>query len=394
MTGPRTTSAAEPNLFHHAPSELSQDAFLCWLLEWLNHPDHPLYEPARQLLNRILSKATVTVDLANLNRVYLRRQFRGVDILAVLEVSPGLSVCLAIEDKVDAKLTGSDQLLRNRRSVIDHANEWEPLHNVPPDRVIGVLIKSGFDFDFVPPLGHVMLTWQDLERWVAELPSRPLAASEILRDWYRWYEGRLNLIRAADLPSDVEREGFAMHRDGGAFDNRLHNGRWSDSVFQYRLLKRLLSPSGAAIVEVVEDKNFTHAFFPAPSPTAKRPYLLLGTSNGRAWTQYHFDTIRDEWFYRLDWQSGIWGISLRLYQPTKAPEVLDNMRAVGLRFSDVLAARGIATRRFRKTDSATESTCLLIDPGQSLGLFRLAEAHGMLVDLLARGVAGLPRAPR
>lgn len=26
----------EPNLFHYASSELSQDAFLLWLLEWAN----------------------------------------------------------------------------------------------------------------------------------------------------------------------------------------------------------------------------------------------------------------------------------------------------------------------------------------------------------------------
>lgn len=36
-----------PNLFSHGTSELSQDAFICWLTEWAN----PIYQEADECLH-------------------------------------------------------------------------------------------------------------------------------------------------------------------------------------------------------------------------------------------------------------------------------------------------------------------------------------------------------
>jgi len=43
-----------PNLFSYATSELSQDAFICWLVAWANVPDHPLGDVGRAFVRLLL----------------------------------------------------------------------------------------------------------------------------------------------------------------------------------------------------------------------------------------------------------------------------------------------------------------------------------------------------
>jgi hypothetical protein len=49
-----------PNLFSHATKELSQDAFLCWLLDWANkayaQTDPQMHRAGRMFLNALLAK--------------------------------------------------------------------------------------------------------------------------------------------------------------------------------------------------------------------------------------------------------------------------------------------------------------------------------------------------
>jgi hypothetical protein len=57
-----------PNLFHHATSELSQDAVLCWLLSWTK-PEHSadrpdLHQVGTDLLNLIYQRAQVPLPAA------------------------------------------------------------------------------------------------------------------------------------------------------------------------------------------------------------------------------------------------------------------------------------------------------------------------------------------
>lgn len=37
------------NLFSFATSELSQDAFICWCLNWINYPNEELYPMAKEI---------------------------------------------------------------------------------------------------------------------------------------------------------------------------------------------------------------------------------------------------------------------------------------------------------------------------------------------------------
>jgi hypothetical protein len=87
-----------PNLFRYAPNELSQDAFLCWLLEWSdsqNALENPtMHDAGLCLLNALLRiHGRPSIQLAKL---HIRKQLHHVDV--VVELNDDL--VLLIEDKV------------------------------------------------------------------------------------------------------------------------------------------------------------------------------------------------------------------------------------------------------------------------------------------------------
>jgi len=109
----------------------------------------------------------------------------------------------------------------------------------------------------------------------------------------------------------------------------------------------------------------------------RQEHLLIGTSKGRPWVDYWFNF--DKFFYRLDWYAQRWSVSLRFYKKGKSADDLARMRRVAQRMRDLLENVQIVTVPFRKSNSSVSSGCLLIDPFQSDGIFRLHEAHADLV---------------
>ncbi len=90
-----------PNLFHFAPSELSQDAILCWLASWA-HPDlkekEPrLHEIGHGFLKVCLEKAGLRLP-DRIETLEVERQKHHIDILIHINDD----TVIAIEDKVFA----------------------------------------------------------------------------------------------------------------------------------------------------------------------------------------------------------------------------------------------------------------------------------------------------
>jgi hypothetical protein len=106
-----------PNLFSIATSELSQDAFITWLMEWANpeleEANLALHQAGNQLVRKLIHHQFPSVG--SITKVKAGRQWEGIDIWA--EVND--SYLIIIEDKVG---TGrhSDQLARYKKS----AQEW------------------------------------------------------------------------------------------------------------------------------------------------------------------------------------------------------------------------------------------------------------------------------
>lgn len=89
-----------PNLFDFAPSELSQDAFLSWILAYADH-ERGESRPAikalgREFLSAIFNKDHATAPPAQVDSVAVSRQVCGIDILCVVNGT----IAIVLEDKV------------------------------------------------------------------------------------------------------------------------------------------------------------------------------------------------------------------------------------------------------------------------------------------------------
>lgn len=89
---------SQPNLFNFATSELSQDAFICWLLSWANEEhrsvSEPLHQTAVALLHRLLELGNVPKP-QSIRSIEIDRQHKYIDILVLVNQD----IAIIIEDK-------------------------------------------------------------------------------------------------------------------------------------------------------------------------------------------------------------------------------------------------------------------------------------------------------
>ena len=104
-----------PNLFSFATSELSQDAFICWLLAWADEKyktvEQALHQTGTKLLDRLLEVGKVKKPSAY-STVEIKRQHKNIDVLILVNND----IAVIIEDKTHTK-AHSDQLKRYREIV-------------------------------------------------------------------------------------------------------------------------------------------------------------------------------------------------------------------------------------------------------------------------------------
>jgi hypothetical protein len=98
-----------PNLFRYATSELSQDAFICWLLDWAN-PKNAEIDPelcacGQDFVQALLQKKEHKIK--NINKVSILRQAYNIDVAALVNDQ----FFILIEDKKGTR-EHSNQLAR------------------------------------------------------------------------------------------------------------------------------------------------------------------------------------------------------------------------------------------------------------------------------------------
>jgi hypothetical protein len=105
----------QPNLFSYATSELSQDAFICWLLSWASpefkDSNSDLYECAINLIKAMFNKHGISAPTI-IKQVEVRKQDNNIDVLCIInDAYP-----ILIEDKTGTK-NHSSQLARYLEDV-------------------------------------------------------------------------------------------------------------------------------------------------------------------------------------------------------------------------------------------------------------------------------------
>lgn len=178
--------SALPNLFTFATSELSQDAWICWLVAHVDCDDRPeLRNAARDFIARIWNLARPTEPIARnevggLREGHPLRQHERIDVL--FEVGVGdRRVVFIVEDKTETT-HHSDQLARYRKHVEASRDGFE---------VVSVYFKTGYHFErdhAARAHGYVVVNLVDL---VEILRAHPSVPSDIFRDYARHQEAAL-----------------------------------------------------------------------------------------------------------------------------------------------------------------------------------------------------------
>lgn len=106
---------SKPNLFSYATSELSQDAFICWLLSWASpenkNSDVGLHECATTLVRVLFEKHKLIAPQA-IEQVVVRKQDNNIDVFCIINKK----YPIIIEDKIGSK-SHSNQLARYLKDV-------------------------------------------------------------------------------------------------------------------------------------------------------------------------------------------------------------------------------------------------------------------------------------
>ena len=104
-----------PNLFQYATSELSQDAFICWLAAWANPifkaTDADLHEIGQQFVVSMIQKEKADYHQSTLKTVKVRRQVGKLDVLIEVNKELPNQLAILVEDKTHTS-NHSDQLNR------------------------------------------------------------------------------------------------------------------------------------------------------------------------------------------------------------------------------------------------------------------------------------------
>ena len=110
------------NIFSFATGELSQDAFICWCLNWINESNNITTHRYRQLGLDLLAKLIdnlseknqlLDVDINSIDKIILVQQVLNIDVLAII---PQYNLAIIIEDKTSTSEHG-DQIKSYRESL-------------------------------------------------------------------------------------------------------------------------------------------------------------------------------------------------------------------------------------------------------------------------------------
>ena len=170
------------NIFNFATSELSQDAFICWCLNWLNYKDSELRDLAADLL-----KAFGEESISDNQEIIIKRQFKKIDILVVLK---GLNRVYIIEDKVHS--SESKDQIGGYKGKIEYKLDKDEKENLGIDENREdktVYFKTGFHFS---PDKNVKANKIITGKMFKEILEKYRNKNEILDSYYEYLVRKLN----------------------------------------------------------------------------------------------------------------------------------------------------------------------------------------------------------
>lgn len=200
------------NLFNFATSELSQDAFFCWSLNWLavkEDTEDPYYKYGKAMLDLFLgnNKKDEYTDVL-IKKQFVVKQENGennnkntrnkkgiIDILALFKIE-GKTHALIIEDKTHT--SEHDQLAMYKKNLpptLEKSNDAEikPYKDLSSENIYTAYIKTGIMYSKDIFMKNTVNTVVDFDRLYSLLKayspeSKEPIISDIFLDYYHYLE--------------------------------------------------------------------------------------------------------------------------------------------------------------------------------------------------------------
>ncbi|PSF11785.1 hypothetical protein C7H09_05870 [Marinobacter fuscus] len=278
----------KPNLFRYATSELSQDAFIAWLLSWAN-PQYASADPylhvcAKRLIGAFFEKHGRAVP--DFSSVVVTPQDERIDVLCVLDEK----FAIIIEDKTNT-CEHSDQLTRYLTKVKERDYE--------PENVLAIYLKTGDQshYNDVYRKGFQPFLRRDL---LAVLESGAQTPSDIFHcylEWLRHLEARVEAYRTKPLQSWGWHAWIGFYK---ALKEHLGEGDWGYVPNQ----------SGGFLGFWIYFRDIAHVQLANTSENTCELRFRIGVEDAA-----QRRALRREWFAKISHHAGEFG--LRARKPTR-----------------------------------------------------------------------------
>lgn len=254
------------NLFSFATSELSQDAFICWCLNWINYPNETLYPMAKDIFSNLLEEK----DLEN-EEIEIKRQYKKIDVLILLKKSKKAYI---IEDKTYTS-EHSDQINKYRETI---KNEFkEEIKNIKT-----VYFKTGFwfsyDYNTVNEKDKIdiKINRKDFLNILKEYKGK----NQILDDYCEYFER---------VTEDEEKEkNYLISKEEFKNNNYWYWNISKSGISQYQFMKDIFSQ-----IEKIESSNSSYG---------GRPYTQFNILRGIFKNENNENFNEDKRNYTIFWR--------------------------------------------------------------------------------------------
>lgn len=207
----------KPNIFDYATSELSQDAFLCWLLKWAEEEarsdDPQLHTIANVFIKEIFDLHNCQLN-ESIQSVCIKRQFNSLDILAIINEK----YAIMIEDKVFTN-HHSDQLNRYLKMVENHSKT----NHLNPLPIYYKIVEQG-DYSGVIGAGYQIFTRTKMIEVLSGLDAS--TTNDILNDYLQHLKQIDTSIESYKSLPITEWNSFSWQGFYRDLQKELKNGKW------------------------------------------------------------------------------------------------------------------------------------------------------------------------
>ena len=206
-----------PNLFSYATNELSQDAFICWSIEWAkpenNKADRNLHEYGVTLINAFFKKAGRKAP-AEIKTVEVSKQCKSIDAFCIVNGT----YPIIIEDKINTK-NHSDQLQRYLEIIKKNYPKCK-------DDILSIYFKTGDQSSYknVKDNGYTPFLRQDILAVLAEYNGK----NPILCDYRAHIQGiedKVQSYQSQDIKKWRGKQWTGFYIE---LQKRLNKGNWEE----------------------------------------------------------------------------------------------------------------------------------------------------------------------